>query len=129
MSINRRDLFKGAGAFLGAASAYKVSEAGVLLPFDKIITESIPPWAGKTMVIAFEGAVSSFSLNAQYDAKLSTTIDGRMFEQPLVMYHNFNMEFIGDGIPIGLSADNIYVQIFKKVDNLPLMKKAVDDRD
>ncbi len=89
--INRRDLFKGAGAFLGAASAYKASEAGVLLPYDKIITAPVPPWAGKTQVIAFEGMVSSFRISANTDESVTTAIDGRMFDAPIILEWSFMM--------------------------------------
>jgi len=114
--INRRDLFKGVGAFMGAATAYKVSEAGVLLPHDKIITEPIPPWAGKTQVIAFEGAVSSFNISANTDMPVMSSIDGRMFDTPCILDYDFNMEFYDDNVPVSsLLSSRIYVQIFQKI--------------
>lgn len=118
MNINRRNLFKGAGAFLGAASAYKVSEAGVLLPHDKIITAPTPPWAGETMVLAFEGAVNSFSINADIEYR-GASFDGRVLGEPIQTQFNFDMEFYGNNIPdMSLIAlrHRIYVQIFQRMD-------------
>ncbi len=115
--INRRDLFKGVGAFLGAATAYKTSNAGIFLPFDKIITESIPPWAGKTMITSFEGEVSSFHVNANIDHPIESSIDGRMIGFPIVSTYDFGMEFHGDYIPnTSLLTNRIYVQIFQRMD-------------
>ncbi len=115
--ICRRDLFKGVGAFLGAATAYKTSEAGVFLPFDKIITESVPPWAGKTMITAFEGEVSSFHLNANIDHPIMGSLDGKMIGFPIVSTYDFGMDFYHNNIPsTSILTSRIYVQIFQKMD-------------
>ncbi len=118
MTVNRRDFFKGAGAFLGAASAYKASDAGVLLPYDKIITEPIPPWASKTQVISFEGVVSSFNISGNTNDRVMSSIDGRMFDAPGIVDYNFEMEFYENNVPPQslLLSSRIYVQIFQRMD-------------
>lgn len=117
MPINRRDLFKGAGAFLGAATAYKASDAGVLLPYDKIITAPVPPWAGRTQVIAFEGAVSSYHINAEADYPLRASLDGKVIGAPAISSWNFDIEFYGDDVPFtSILTSGIYVQIFQRMD-------------
>ncbi len=115
MALSRRDLFKGAGAFVGAATAYKASEAGVLLPYDKIITAPVPPWAGDTMVLAFEGVINSFSLNGNMDSPVFTSIEGRIINKPIVESYDFSMEFNENNISDIALRHGIYVQIFQKV--------------
>lgn len=116
--ISRRDLFKGTGAFLGAATAYKASESGVFLPYDKIITEPIPPWAGRTQVIAFEGQVSSFDVTMNHADPVMASISGRMLDAPMILDYTFGMEFYGDNMPPQnlLLSPRIYVQIFQRMD-------------
>ena len=116
--VNRRDLFKGVGAFLGAATAYKTSQAGVFLPYDKIITDPIPPWAGKTMITSFEGAVTSLHINSGIDSPIQSSLDGNIIGFPIVSTYDFEMEFHGDNIPPTslLTSNRIYVQIFQRMD-------------
>ena len=115
--IGRRDLFKGVGAFLGAATAYKTSKAGVFLPYDKIITDPIPPWAGKTMITSFEGEVASFHLNGNIDHPIESSLDGKIIGFPIVSNYDFGMDFYGDNIPpSSVLTSRIYVQIFQRMD-------------
>lgn len=115
MKVNRRDLFKGAGAFLGAASAYKASEAGILLPYDKIITAPVPPWCGKTTIIAFEGAISSFSINGNIGSPVTASLDGRIIGAPILESFNFDIGFYEDFPNFTALSNRVYVQIFQKV--------------
>ena len=112
--INRRDLFIGGGAFLGAASAYKTSEAGILLPYDKIISAPIPPWSGMTMITAFEGDVSSFSINCNTSIPVATSLDGRMIGSPIIESYDFSIGFFEDFPNPAIISNKIYVQIFQK---------------
>jgi len=117
MPINRRELFKGAGAFLGAATVYVASDTGVFLPYDKIITDPIPPWSGKTMITAFEGEVLSYNVNAELDSNVKGSLDGRMIGSPIIKGFDFGMEFYGDNMPnTSILTSRIYVQIFQRMD-------------
>ena len=114
MNLNRRDLFKGIGAFAGAASAYKASEAGILLPYDKIITKLPSHWGNCNMITAFEGVAKSLTISAERDGPFDSALSVSVFGKPITTQIGIEVDMDLVGFVPGdiLKKHSLFVQIF-----------------
>lgn len=116
MMLNRRNLFKGVGAFVGAASAYTASEAGVLLPFDKIITGPVSHWNNYNLTTAFEGAVMSLTMDHDIqDDLFRSNISIKSVSEPITTAIDLDMDVLGSLPDMRMMGSTAYVQIFYRL--------------